>query len=171
MSLTRANFRNLWLLVSVLLIGGGWFMFQKAQERAQDVDRVIRTINQLRIEKNNQQALANALQKLDSLTLDERNATRLDILRHLDLQATGYKFRLQDRQGEEEGGITLYTRKFTLNTTLPYSQALNLADKLHNNPKVVLDTYKLSRVTLLDDIYGDAVQLELHGTLYGLEKQ
>lgn len=171
MTLNRATFRNLWLLVSLLLIGAAWFMFQKGQESQEFVRRIENTIKQLKIEKNNQEALSLALDKLDKLTLDERNATRLDILRHLDLQATGYKFQLQERQNNDVGETALYTRKFTLNATLPYAQALSLADKLHTNAKVVLDEYKVEQVNLVDDIFGDAVRLQLSGTLYGLEKQ
>ena len=90
--------------------------------------------------KRNQETLARQHNQLDDFTIDERNATRLDILRHLELQATGYDFRLEASQSVDAGGVSLFTRQFILKATLPYAQALALADRIHNNPKVVIQS-------------------------------
>ena len=168
--MTRNLFRNLWLLVTAILLASTWFMFRNGQEATQQADQAQFTINQLQMERNSQQRLATQLDELDNLTIDERNATRLDILRHLDLEATGYKFKLEQPQADDIGGTSLFIRQFELETLLPYAQALALADKLHNNPKVVIDTYSLIRVTLADPVYGEHVKIQINGSLYGLQK-
>ncbi|MDD9912130.1 MAG: hypothetical protein OXQ96_03665 [Alphaproteobacteria bacterium] len=167
----RTSFRNLWLCVVVILLGTAWFLFQKAEKVWASISQTEAMIIQLRREKNNVENLSASLTELDSLTVDERNTTRLDLLRHLNLETKDYKFSLVSRQEEQLGGIKLFVRKFELATELPYAKALQLADTLHANKKVVLHSYVMFPVGSSANMYGDLVSIKMKGSLYGLEKK
>jgi hypothetical protein len=166
----RTTFRNAWLIVVIILLGASYFLFKRAEEEFATIDRAEAVLIQLKRERNNREALSAQLANLDKLTVDERDTTRLDILRHLNLETKDYDFYLQSKQAQQIGGTTLYARNFSVSTRLPYAKALQLADFLHANKKVVLSRYALREVTETH-IYGDQVDIEINGSLYGLEKR
>ncbi len=167
----RTHFRNLWLLTLLVLVGSTWLMFRKAEEIKTEFSRAEKTLTSLKHEKRNAEKLAASLKELDNLTVDERATTRLDILRHLGMQKQEYDFKVSSRQAEKVGTSKLYVRLFELAANLRYAKALQLADDLHANKKVVLHKYEMSPVASIKGKYGDWVSIKIKGSLYGLEKK
>ena len=168
----RTHFRNLWLLVIIALLGASWFIFNKAESTKVEIEQKKRTVNKLQKQKNSAQQLAENLRELDKLTLDEEKTTRLDILRHLDLQMQEYDFIVQSARGEQVSGNMLYIRQFELRAILPYHKALMLADTLHANKKVALYRFVLEPYSSSGQVrYGDWMRIKINGSLYGLDKK
>ncbi len=167
----RTVFRNIWLFLIFVLGVSAWLLYQQANGLAAQIDRVDGNLLLLNRERNNVEQLSKALEQLDSLTVDERYTTRLDLLRHLDLETANHEFIVRSPQTKEIGNTALYIRDFTLMATMPYADALALADRLHANGKTVLSSYKVTTILRNQELYGDWVNLEINGAIYGLEKR
>ena len=164
--LQRSSFRNIWILSMVLIVGIAFFVYQQAIAQRDMIADSQMQLSDLNAELDNASRRAQALDKLDKLTIDERTATRLDILRHLGLEQTDYGFTVNTKIGRQIGDATLYLRNITLDVDLPYAQALELADKLYAMKKIVVGRMSLQ----VSQYTGDKVHLTLEGTIYGLEK-
>ena len=109
-----------------------------------------------------------ALAALDKLTIDEANATRLDILRHLNLEKSDLTFNLTSKAVRKVGAIDLYIRNFNLSgSDATYGKALEMIDWLNSTNKVAVNTVALQSGTG----YGDSVAFTVNGILYGLDKE
>ena len=166
-TMNRSTFRNLWLLTMVLAILAGLFMFNRAQDTETRITRAEMRLNLLRNELENAARLSAALAELDALTIDERTATRLNILRHLGLENTDYDFNVTAKQVRQLGDTSLIVRNIEMRGLLTYAQSLALLDHLYNTRKIILNRMQMSTT----NDYGDAVEVRLSGLLYGLEKQ
>jgi hypothetical protein len=164
--MTRSSARRLWLIIVLGLLAAAYFVYQKGQDLQTQIasteSRRIQLTNDLR--KGNQ--FSAALTDLDNFTINEQNATTLDILRHLDLEESNMNYETRSRTVRPVAGVNLYTRRFALSGVMPYGEALNQTDWLHNTNKVVIDRVEIRP----GEGYGDVVQLQIEGTLYGLDK-
>lgn len=164
--MTRSASRRLWLLIIGLLLIGAYVAFKKAQTLQGDIALAEERRVQLNRDLRQGNIFSAALSDLDKFTINERQATTLDILRHLDLQESSLNYETRSIVSRSVGGVILYTRRFALRGTMSYAEALAQVDWLHNTNKVVID-----RVTLdAAEGYGDVVNVQIEGTLYGLEK-
>lgn len=167
----RTVFRNIWLVLILILGVSAWLLYQRANDMVAQIDRVEGNLLLLKRERNNVEQLSKSLEQLDRLTVDERYTTRLDLLRHLDLETANHEFIVRSPQAKEVGNTTLYIRDFTLKAIMPYADALALADQLHSNRKTVLSSYEVSAVLKNQERYGDWVNMKIDGAIYGLEKR
>lgn len=162
----RSLFRNLWIIFIIAMIGTGYFIFRKAEHQKEILGRVQSRLEQQRRELRNIRNLSASLAELDSLTIDEKTATQLEVLRHLDLEQGKYDFNLRGKQTKKAGGTDVYLRDFILKYTAPYPEALAFVDAFHNNKKVVLTDFKMRQ----GSGYEYSTEIEFQGRLYGLEK-
>jgi hypothetical protein len=165
--ITRSSFRNMSLLLIALLLSLMMLIFNWAQGEAESITQKTYQLTDLSNELENAARRSAALDELDKLTIDEKTATRLDILRHLGLEQTNYTFSVNARNDRTIADANLYTRMVQMEAQLPYGDALDLIDRLHETRKIVITRIQLERSTQT----GDKVMLSLEGTIYGLEKQ
>lgn len=164
--MSRTGFRNLWLVVIGLMLSSAWFVFQKAEREYAQTERQNARLEQLKRERRDAEKLSASLAELDSLTINENEATRLEILRHLGLETQSYGFDIQSRSAKVIGDGTLYTRRVSLKSEVSYAESLKLLDTLHSTKKFLLE-----RVTMRESNgYGDQVVMEIDGIIHGLEK-
>lgn len=166
----RQSFRNFWLISILTLLASAWFLFDRAQNELMLAEYADANLLELKRERRNMETLAQDLARLDKLTIDSKSATRLGILRHLDLEDKDYDFKLGSSQDVQVGAAILTIRGFDLKANLPYAEALQVIDVLQANPKVVLYEYALTGVNEGEMLYGDMVKLSTRGALYGLQK-
>ncbi|MFZ2586550.1 MAG: hypothetical protein WAZ18_00270 [Alphaproteobacteria bacterium] len=164
--MTRASFRNTWVLSTLLILGLAFMAFQNGQSEQETIANNTFQLNALRSELDNAARRSIALEELDKLTINEKTATRLDILRHLGLEQSGYDFQVNARQMKTVGDGNLYLRVVKLQMDLPYGEAMALVDRLHETRKIVISKIEMKR----SGKPGDNVYMILEGTIYGLEK-
>lgn len=165
-AIPRTTFRNIWLLTIALMLVIAFTLYRQAVNTQDDMASQQMQLAALRAELDNASRRSLALDKLDGLTINEKTATRLDILRHLGLEQTEYDFQVNTRQARQVGDSSLYLRNVRLEGDMPYAQALDLLDRLRATNKIVLNkmTLRASPKT------GDNVHMILEGTIYGLDK-
>lgn len=163
---TRSSFRNMSLLLIGLLLSLMLLIFNWAGGEQDAIIAKTNQLNDLSNELENAARRSAALEELDKLTIDEKTATRLDILRHLGLEQTGYIFNVQARTERGVADAKLYTRLVQLEAEVSYSEALELVDRLHETRKIVINSIEVER----NGTPGDHVTLRVEGTIYGLEK-
>jgi hypothetical protein len=166
--MTRTGQRNLILICCgalVILAGLFYLQSQKSLEAAKVLGQ---ERDGLQRELANVSRRAATLTELNQLTIDERTATQLNILRHLGLAKMDIDFRLSARDTRQMGVDNLYVRTANIQTQVPYAEALKLLDMLHANRKMVL-----TEITLLAGRpeKDDDVTLRVNGRIYGLEKR
>lgn len=165
--ITRSTTKNIWILGIISLLAGTAMMYRKAEDLQIDIARKEDERRQLTRELRAGNLHSAAIADLDNFTINEANATTLDILRHLDLEESDLEYRTVSTTSRKIGNTTLYTRKFTIRGQMAYQEALAQADWLHNTNKVVID-----RITIRPSkaATGNLVELVVEGTLYGLDK-
>lgn len=163
----RTTFRNLWIVGMITLLGSAYYVFKKSSEFQTLIEiaksRKERLVRDLKA--GNQ--LSAALADLDALTINEKKATRLDILRHLDLEKSELYFQTGTKTQRRFGPVTLYKRNFTFSGELPYAEALAEMDAMQATNKVAIQSFRVKK----GDGLGDKVQFTLKGVLYGLDKR
>lgn len=164
--ITRGSFRNIWLLLLVALLGIALLVFNQGRGAKDEIGAKTSQLGDLTRELDNAARRSAALEELDKLTIDEKTATRLDILRHLGLEQTDYDFQVNARQNRIIGDSTLYLRSVHLEAQVSYAEAMGLVDRLYDTRKIVLNRITVNR----SGLPGDKVTLSIDGTIYGLEK-
>lgn len=164
--LSRKSFRNIWILMMMALLGLAMLVFNQGNDARDDIAGKTAQLADLTRELDNAARRSAALQELDKLTIDEKTATRLDILRHLGLEQTNYNFSVNGRQNRVIGDATLYVRIVRLEADLPYNDAMALIDRLYDTRKIVINKIQVGRSGKL----GDMVSIVIEGNIYGLDK-
>lgn len=164
--MTRTSFRNLSFLVIALLLLASFMVFRKGQEFQVNIERATKQKERLTRDLRASNQLSVALSTLDKLTIDEREATRLDILRHLNLEKSELDFAVSSKSQRKIGGTSLFARTFTLSGELPYNRVLEQIDWLHSTKKVAINEIVLEP----GRGFGDSVKFKVGGVLYGLDK-
>lgn len=164
--MNRSSFRNVWLFSLIGMILATILIYRQGLIVKDSIASNQVQLNSLQRELDNVARRAQSLDQLDQLTMDERNATRLDILRHLGIEKTDYKMDVNVRQERPIGDAILYLRNITLSVDMPYAQALLFADTLYAQQKM-----NLTRLALNPSAeFGDFVRMEVVGTIFGLDK-
>jgi type II secretory pathway component PulJ len=164
----RQTFRNAALLVFAILLLASWLFWQRTAKVNERVQRTESSIELLTRDLRASNRRAKMLEDLDALTINENSATRLDILRHLNLEQSELEFGLNSKSVQKVNGTNLYVRNFTIKApSLSYEKTLETIDWLHQSGKVTLQQIIIKP----GNDYGDSVDLELKGVLYGLEKK
>lgn len=164
--MNRTTFRNIWLLLMLVMVGLSFLVFRQGQTEQDNIANYTFQLNALKAELENAAKRAVALEELDKLTINEKTATRLDILRHLGLEQSGYDFQVNARQVKVVGESNLDLRVVQLQANMSYDDSMNLMDRLHETKKIVISKIELRK----SSESGDKVYLILEGTIYGLEK-
>lgn len=165
--ITRSTTKNIWILAIVSLLAGTAMMYRKAEDYQVQIGRKEDERRKLTRELRAGNLHSAAIADLDNFTINEANATTLDILRHLDLEESDLEYRTITKTSRKIGGTTLYTRRFSITGKMAYQEALAQADWLHNTNKVVINSITIKPA---DKGEGNLVQLIVEGTLYGLDK-
>lgn len=165
--MTRTSFRRVWVVGIFLLLSAAVYMYRAGEDYQKEISQASTKREQLIRDLRASNQLSAALVDLDNFTIDEQGITRLDLLKHLNLQESSLQFKPGRRSEKKIGTTTLYMREFTLSGTLPYAAALEQLDALYNTKKVVLDRMELAA----GRGFGDAIEFDVTGTLYGLEKK
>lgn len=164
--MTRTGTRRMWLMVICALLITAYFILGKAQDMQIDISSAESKKNQLQRDLRAGNLFSAALADLDNFTIDESNATTLDILRHLGLEESIVKYQTRSRSIKPIGGTDLYIRRFTLDGIVSFEEAMAQIDWLHSTNKVVLNRIEVAP----GDGFGDIVNFKLEGTLYGIFK-
>lgn len=164
--MTRTGTRRMWILIICVLLLGAFFTMRKAQSLQVDIAATEAKRDQLNRDLRAGNLFSAALADLDNFTIDEKQSTTLDILRHLSLEESSMKYETRARSVKPIGGTDLHIRRFGLAGVLSYAGALNQIDWLHSTNKVVIGKITMSP----GKGYGDVISLRIEGTLYGLRK-
>lgn len=164
--MTRTGNRRLWLIIILGLLVGAYYVLGIAQDRQIDISSAEAKKNQLQRDLRAGNLFSAALADLDNFTINENNATTLDILRHLGLEESVIDYQTRSRSIRPIAGTDLYVRRFTLEGTMSFANAMSQIDWLHNTNKVVINQIELEPGAE----YGDVVTFKLEGTLYGIRK-
>ncbi len=164
--MTRTGSRRLWLIITAVLLVGAVFVSRKAGEVQAEVERKNDQIRQLNIERESSDRLRANLERLDSITINEADATTLDVLRHLNLETSDMDYRTQSISSRSFDGTPLFIRRFELKGTMTYGEAVERLDELQSTEKMVMDQVVMEH----GKGFGDTVNLTIKGTMYGLDK-
>ena len=164
--MTRSTFRNIWILLNLVLLGLAFMAFQWGGQEQETIALHTAQLRTLKSELEHAERRSVALEELNKLTINEKTATRLDILRHLGLEQSDYDFQVNARLVKQISGVNLYLRIIRLQGSISHDQAMALLDRLHETRKIVISKVELKRSTKP----GDMVDLVMEGTIYGLEK-
>ncbi len=166
--MTRSGIRNFTLLlllcmtISAVLI---WMQVRNTQDQVQQQSGVRDTLQN---EFNNLTFQVALQDKLDTLTMDERRATQLDVLTYLGLETLPIDFRIDNREARTVGDATLIVRNVTILTRDDYHAVMALVDKLYGSGKFNISTLTFNRG---DETIAGHTAMELQGRLFSLEKQ
>lgn len=166
--ITRSTTKNIWILAILSLLVGTFLMYRKAENLQVDVGRKEDDRRKLSRDLRAGNLHSAAIADLDNFTVNEANATTLDILRHLDLEESDLEYRTISKTSRKIGGTTLFIRKFTIRGQMTYQEALAQADWLHNTNKVVINKVNIRPADA--ESGRNLVELLVEGTLYGLDK-
>lgn len=164
--MNRTTFRNIWIAIVIVLLISAMFVLNKGQKLQEQVERANAKRERLERDFRAGNQLSAALAKLDNLTINENQATRLDILRHLELEKSDLDFRISSKIERREGGGSLFARQFTLSGDLPYEYVLARMDWLNTTQKAEIRELGMR----VGEGYGDSVSFKIEGMIYGLEK-
>jgi hypothetical protein len=165
--MTRTSLFNICVLVLVIcaaVAGLLWWQIGKAEEQLVTLRS---TLSQKQAELANLSAMTEAQEKLDTLTLDERTSTQLDILKHLNLEQIDLNFTLNSRETRTVGDTNLIVRTVNLQVTQSYPEVQTLIDQLYANGKLQIRGLEL---IASEEPMNDAVSLRMEGMLYSIEK-
>lgn len=166
--MTRSGLRNLTILCLVCMVISAvvlWMQVQKAQER---VVQLQGALDARQTELNNLNFLVAAQDRLDTLTMDERRSTQLDVLKYLGLEKIKLDFRIDSRESRAVGDTNLIVRTVTVQARKPYSEVMQLVDQLFASGKFNVSTLTLQRG---DEAVPESTALVLQGRLFSLQKQ
>ncbi len=166
--MTRTNLRLLTILFLMCMIICGFLLYwqvQKQQVRVQELESS-RAARQL--EFDNLRFLVISQDKLDSLTMDERLSTQLDVLKYLGLEKIKLDFRIDGRDSRSAGDTTLIARNVTVQARKSYQEINALVDQLFNSGKFNIVNLTLTKG---DDSLPESTALMLQGRLFSLQKQ
>lgn len=164
--MTRTGNRRLWLVIILGLILAAYYVLGMAQDTQIDISSAESRKNQLQRDLRAGNLFSAALADLDSFTINENNATTLDILRHLGLEESSMDYQTRSRSIRPIAGTDLYVRRFTLEGSMSFAAAMSQIDWLHNTNKVIINRVELEP----GEGFGDIINFVLEGTLYGIRK-
>lgn len=164
--MTRTKFRQLWMLVVGMMMLATSYSYNNFKEIGDNIKKRNIVKNQLEVDLLTGSQMISALDELDSVTLDESKSTRLDVLRYMGVESSNFKIFTENPVKKTVIGTDVFVRKFKLTGKLPYTRALDQADLFHNLKKVNLQQVLLKPA----DGYGDIVDIEMKGAIYGLQK-
>lgn len=164
--MTRSSYRLVMMIGLIAMLAVAVFLFYRGQNESAEILNRQNELVRLKQELENAARLSAALVQLDQLTINEKTATQLDILRHLGLENADLIFTIESREVRTVGSTNLYIRTLRIETVLPYPASLYLLDKLSNTKKIFIDKIKL----LPSQEQVDKVIMELRGKVYGLDK-
>ena len=164
--MNRTTFRNIMILVSVLLAGSSLFFYYRGKGTKAEIEMLTYSLIALQQELENVARLSASLTELDQMTIDEKTATQLNLLRHLNIEQDSFLFSVLTRQSQTVGETQLYARGIDLQTTLSYPDTLKLMDDLYNTKKLQITAIEMEPEYPVTG----RVQMKLSGFVYGLDK-
>lgn len=167
--MTRTKFKWLCLISIALILGAAFFAFNKTQEMKFDIARAERDKDRLTRDLRAGAQVSADLKTLDDLTIDQSTSTKLDVLRYLGLEDRDVEFTESGQSSRRMGETVLFIRNFKLKPSgdVSYAEALRLVDWVHNNKAAVVTDVLLKQ----GSGFGDVINVEIGGTLYGLQKR
>ena len=164
--MTRTKFRKLWLFSISIMIIVAMYFHGEYKETEKLINRKTKQVERLTIERRSGRQLTSALADLNSRTIDESTSTRLDILRYLGLEESRLEVNISPAVEKKISRTKMATRRITVTGNLPYTEALNQLDYFYNTKKISINYITVTPAGR----YGDMVNFNLGGTIYGLKK-
>ena len=164
--MTRTGTRRFWLMIIVGLLLAAYFVLGKAQDTQIEISSAASQKTELQRKVRAGNLFSAAVADLDNFTINENNATTLDLLRHLGLEASSIDYQTRARSIRPIGATDLYVRRFSLNGQMSFAATLDQIDWLYNTNKVVINSISLEP----GEGFGDVVNFSMEGTLYGIRK-
>jgi hypothetical protein len=165
--MTRTSFRKLWLLSLATMMAITSYAYNSSEELSGKVSLAIRQKDKLNTELRMGNQLTAALATLDERTLNEKNVTRLTLMRYLGIAESDLSFIPQQAVNIRIGNTKVTTRDFTIRAVMSYSEALKQLDYFYSTEKVNISTISINPSA---NGFGDIVQLNMRGIVYGLYK-
>jgi hypothetical protein len=165
--MNRRSVLTLWAVLLVMLLIGTLVVFKFSSSEKTVIQQRQSDLAASRQELENVSRLSTALKKLDQLTIDENTATRLEILRHLQMENNDYNIIIGSRSPHVVGSVSLTQRQITIIADLSYADAMALADRVYNQGRMNVTGVTLSNAP---DASGAEVEVKIDGMLYGLDK-
>tara|TARA_R110000868_G_scaffold218576_1_gene469020 strand:+ start:166247 stop:166744 length:498 start_codon:yes stop_codon:yes gene_type:complete len=165
--MTRSKFRKLWLFSLSIMLAATMYSYGEYEDTSILIERQLRQVERLKIERRSGGQLTSALADLDSRTINTKMSTRLDILRYLGLEESHLKIDIDGAFDKKVGKTNMVTREIKVRGQMPYSEALNQLDYFYNTKKVSINSVS---VKPSNNAYGDTVDFVMGGTIYGLKK-
>jgi hypothetical protein len=165
--MNRRGILTLWGVLLVMLLVGTLVVFEFNSSETIVIQQHQSDLAASRQELENVSRLSTALKKLDQLTIDENTATRLEILRHLQMENNDYNIVIGARSPHVVGSVALTQRQITITADLSYADAMALADRVYNQGRMNVTGVTLSNAP---DNSGAEVEIKIEGMLYGLDK-
>ena len=164
--MTRTGTRRTWLIITTALLLTAYYVLGIAQDTQIDISSAESKKNQLQREVRAGNLFSAAVADLDNFTINENNATTLDILRHLGLEESSINYQTRSRSIRPVGSTDLYVRRFTLEGNMSFAAAMGEIDFLHNTNKVVINSVEITP----GEGFGDIISFDMEGRLYGIRK-
>lgn len=167
MGVTRSTLHLLWFISLLIISGLSYYLFSLVRQTQAEIETQQLVLDDKIRELVNVQRLSASLAQLDNLTIDQKTATRLTMLRHTGLEKSVYKVEIGNMTEESVGNENVFVHDIRITAEkIPYSEALDLVDTLHNGDKVQLRDIKLESVTAEPGLLSITIQ----GEVYGLQK-
>jgi len=166
--MTRSNFKKIWLLAVGVFLCISIYMYQQGENYQAKVMRESSKKSQLKSALRVGNKLSADLVKLNSFTINEKGATKLDVLRYLGLETTSMLVEISGKNPQKSGKVILYQRDFAMDGMLPYADVLDQIDTIHNTKKVIITDISLKEAKKHT---GDFIDFSIKGVMYGLDKK
>ena len=166
--MTRSGFRRLWLITTSIMLGAAMYAHGEYETLVGKVGLNQKAVDRLIAERRSGSQITASLSDLDSRTIDENYATKLDLLRYLGLEESRINITFNRPATRRVGGVELTSRSVTVSGAMPYEEALNQLDYFYNTKKMAIKSLTLTHPG--KQVYGDIINFNMIGEIYGLPK-
>lgn len=166
--MNRKKYRQIWMILLLLLGGGSYFLFTEGQELNEKIGYAEGARAQLSRDLRSGNQLSADLRKLDSLTINEKDITALDVLRFINLEQQDLEINLGTPKQQRVGGTNLYERKITISGTRSYGEIMKYLDQFYNTQQLFLKSISLQKPRQRSD--DGKLSMNLSVVIYGIEK-
>ena len=164
--MSRTKFRQTWMAIMAIMLLATSYAYNKYQSMQLMVNRANSELTRLQNEKSTGDKMTAALVDLNTHTLDEAKATKLEIMRYLGIEQTDFTLVEKVPVRKNVGGSEVTVRLFDLDGVSSYSDVLRRLDLFHEIKKVSVHRIEITPTTH----YGDLVNFKMEGAIYGLQK-
>lgn len=165
--MTRSKFRRFWMITLGLMLAAVMYSYNKYTETGMNIDSMKYQVDNLTLQQQTGNQLTASLADLDSRTINERESTRLDILRYLGLEESRLGISISPAVERNIGGTRVATRDVVISGEMRFEDALSQLDYFYNTKKISI---RYVEMVPTKESYDGVVKFSLGGMVYGLQK-